>query len=166
MTTKPKPIPDGYHTFTPYLIVKGAARAIDFYKQAFGATERCRMAMPDGRIGHAEIQIGDSVIMLADGCPEMGAKDPEAFGGSPVMCHLYVPDVDKTFAQATAAGAKVTRPVQNQFYGDRSGMVTDPYGHIWNISTHVEDVTPEEVNKRAAALHGSKAEERRTESTP
>src|SRR5690349_13811778 len=156
MATKPKTQPDGYHTFTPYLIVKGAARAIDFYKQVFGAIERTCLAMPDGKVGHAEIQIGDSVIMLADGCSEMGAKDPEALGGSPVMLHLYVPDVDKTFAQATAAGAKVTRPIQNQFYGDRSGMVTDPFGHVWNISTHIEDVTLEEINKRAAALHGNK----------
>jgi PhnB protein len=156
MSTKPKPIPDGYHTFTPYLIVKGAARAIDFYKQVFGATERTRLAMPDGKIGHAEIQIGDSVIMLADGCPEMGAKDPEAFGGSPVMLHLYMPDVDATFDKAVAAGAKVTRPIQNQFYGDRSGMVTDPFGHIWNISTHIEDVSPEEIDKRAAALFADK----------
>lgn len=155
-TTKVKPIPDGYHTFTPYLIVKGAARAIDFYKQAFGATERCRLAMPGHKIGHAEIQIGDSVIMLADGCAEMGAKDPEAFGGTPVMCHLYVTDVDKTFAQAIAAGAKVMRPIQNQFYGDRSGMITDPFGHIWNVSTHIEDVTPEETQKRAAALFANK----------
>ena len=105
---------------------------------------------------HAEIQIGDSVIMLASACPEMGAKAPEAFGGTPVMLHLYMPDVDATFAQALAAGAKVLRPVQNQFYGDRSGMVTDPFGHLWNISTHIEDVSPEEINKRAAALHGSK----------
>ncbi len=158
MTTKPKPIPDGYHTFTPYLIVKGAARAIEFYKQAFGATERCRLAMPGDKIGHAEIQIGDSVIMLADGCPEMGAKDPEAFGGTPVMCHLYVADVDATFAQALAAGAKVMRPIQNQFYGDRSGMITDPFGHIWNISTHVEDVTPEETERRAAAMFSNKGD--------
>jgi PhnB protein len=156
MATKPKTPPDGYHTFTPYLIIKGAARAIEFYKQVFGATERCRLAMPDGKIGHAEIQIGDSVIMLADGCPEMGAKDPEAYGGSPVMLHLYLPDVDATFAKATAAGAKPLRPIQNQFYGDRSGMVTDPFGHVWNISTHIEDVSPEEINKRAAALFADK----------
>jgi PhnB protein len=158
MSTKPKPIPDGYHTFTPYLIVSDGAKAIEFYQQAFGATEKLRLAAPDGRVMHAEIQIGDSVIMLASACPEMGAKAPEAFGGSPVMCHLYVPDVDKTFAQATAAGAKVMRPIQNQFYGDRSGLVTDPFGHSWNISTHVEDVSPEEINKRAAAMHGGKEE--------
>jgi len=156
MTTKPKPIPDGSHTFTPYLIVSDGARAIEFYKQAFGATEKLRLAGPDGQIMHAEIQIGDSVIMLSNACPEMGAKPQEAFGGSPVMLHLYVPDVDATAAQATDAGAKVQRPVQNQFYGDRSGMLTDPFGHSWNIATHVEDVSPEEINKRAAALHGNK----------
>lgn len=156
MTANPKTPPDGYHTFTPYLIIKGAARAIDFYKQVSGATERMRMGGPNGKIGHAEIQIGDSAIMLADGCPEMGAKDPETFGGSPVMLHLYVPDVDATFAKAVAAGAKVMRPIQNQFYGDRSGMMVDPFGHIWNLSTHIEDVSPEEMNKRAAALFAEK----------
>ena len=153
-----KPIPDGYHTFTPYLIVSDGARAIEFYKQAFGATEKLRLAGPDGRIMHAEIQIGDSVIMLASECPEMGAKSPEKFGGSPVMLHLYVPDVDATYAKALATGAKTQRPVQNQFYGDRSGMLTDPFGHSWNVSTHIEDVTPEEINKRAAAMFASKGE--------
>ena len=154
MTAKPKPIPDGYHTFTPYLIVSDGARAIEFYQQAFGATERGRLAAPDGRIMHAEIQIGDSVIMLASECPEMGAKSPQAFGGSPVMLHLYVPEVDKTFAQATAAGAKVKRPVQNQFYGDRSGGLVDPFGHRWNLATHIEDVSPEEMKSRMAAMKG------------
>jgi PhnB protein len=155
--SKPAPIPPGYHTFTPYLIVNDGARAIEFYIQAFGATEKLRLAGPDGRIMHAEVQIGDSIIMLASECPEMGAKAPGAFGGSPVMLHLYVTDADKTFAQAIAAGGKVLRPVQDQFYGDRSGMLTDPFGHTWSVGSHIEDVSPEEINKRAAALFGAKS---------
>lgn len=156
MSTPVKPIPDGYRTFTPYLIVGDGVRAIEFYQQAFGATEKLRLASPDGKIMHAEIVIGDSVIMLAGECPEMGAKAPPALGGSPVMCHLYVPDVDAAFARATAAGATVQRPVENQFYGDRSGMVIDPFGHTWNLSTHIEDVSTEEINRRAAALFAGK----------
>jgi PhnB protein len=150
MTTV-KPIPEGYHTVTPYLIVKNAARAIEFYKKAFGATELMRMAEPSGRIGHAEIRIGDSPIMLADEVPEMGFRSPESFGGSPVSILLYVEEVDAVFNQAVAAGAKVQRPVADQFYGDRTGGVTDPFGHIWYIATHKEDVSPEEMRKRAAA---------------
>ncbi len=123
MPSKPKPIPDGYHTATPYLIVKGAAEAIDFYKKAFGATELMRMAQPNGKIGHAEIRIGDSPIMLADESPEVGARSPETFGGSPVSILLYVENVDATFGQAVAAGAKVKRPVADQFYGDRTGGI-------------------------------------------
>jgi PhnB protein len=153
MASKAKSIPDGYHTATPYLIVKNAAPAIEFYKKAFGATELLRMTQPDGRIGHAEIRIGDSPIMLADEFPEMGAKSPESFGGSPVSIMLYVEDVDTVFKQAVEAGAKVTRPVKDQFYGDRSGGVTDPFGHQWHIATHKEDVSPEEMHKRAAAAH-------------
>jgi PhnB protein len=149
MAGKVKPIPEGYHTVTPYLIIRGAAKAIDFYKKAFGATELFRMAQPDGRIGHAELKIGDSPIMLADEHPQMGAKSPEAFGGSPVSILLYVEDVDKVFNQAVAAGAKVERPVQNQFYGDRSGGVKDPFGHSWYLSTHIEDVSHAEMERRA-----------------
>jgi PhnB protein len=149
--SKVQPIPEGYHTATPYLIVKGAASAIEFYKKAFGATELLRMVQADGRIGHAEIKIGDSPIMLADEFPEMGARGPQSLGGSPVSILLHVEDVDALFSQAVAAGAKVLRPVQDQFYGDRSGGVTDPFGHLWYIATHKEDVSPEELKKRAAA---------------
>jgi PhnB protein len=147
---KVKPIPDGYHNVTPYLIVDGAAKALDFYKQAFGAKERMRMGSPGGKVGHAEIQIGDSVIMLADEHPEMDARGPRAFGGSPVTVHLYVDNVDATVKSAEAAGAKIMRPVQDQFYGDRSGTIEDPFGHRWHVSTHVEDVPPDEMERRAA----------------
>jgi PhnB protein len=148
-----KPIPEGYHAVTPYIIVSGGAKAIDFYKKAFDAIELFRMAQPDGKIGHAEIKIGDSPIMLADEAPTMGAKSPQSFGGSPVGIHLYVEDVDKVFNQAIAAGAKVERPVEDKFYGDRAGGIIDPFGHRWYISTHKEDVSPEELEKRAAALY-------------
>ena len=154
MTTKAKPIPEGYHTATPYLIVRDAASAIEFYKRAFGATELMRMADPSGKVMHAEIRIGDSPIMLADEFPEMGARSPQSFGGSPVSILLYVEDVDALFSQAIAAGAKVQRPVKDQFYGDRSGGLTDPFGHVWYIATHKEDVSPEEMRKRAAAAFG------------
>ena len=151
MTSKPKPIPDGYHTATPYLIVNGAAQAIEFYKKAFGATEIMRMAQPGGKVGHAEIKIGDSIIMLADESPDVGARSPQSIGGSPVSIMLYVEDVDRIFSQAVAAGAKVRRPVADQFYGDRTGGIEDPFGHLWYIATHKEDVSPEEMRKRAAA---------------
>ena len=151
MTGRPKPIPDGYHTVTPYLIVKDAAKAIEFYKKSFGATELLRMAQPDGTIRHAEIRIGDSPVMLADEFPEMDARSPQSIGGSPVSIFLYVEDVDTIFSQAVAAGAKVRRPVADQFYGDRTGGVEDPFGHVWYIATHTEDVSPEEMRKRAAA---------------
>jgi PhnB protein len=147
-----KPIPDGYHTVTPYLILKDAAGALDFYKEAFGATESMRMAGPGGRVMHAEIKIGDSPIMLADECPEMGGRSPQSYGGSPVSLALYVEDVDAQVGQAIAAGAKVLRPVADQFYGDRSGTLQDPFGHVWTLSTHKEDVTPEEMRRRAAAF--------------
>ncbi len=150
MTSRPKPIPEGYHTATPYLIVNDAALAIEFYKEAFGATELLRMAKPDGKIGHAEIRIGDSTIMLADEFPEMGARSPQSFGGSPVSIFLYVENVDAVFAQTVAAGAVVQRPVADQFYGDRMGGVKDPFGHAWYIATHTEEVSPEEMRKRAA----------------
>jgi PhnB protein len=149
--SKPKPIPEGYHTATPYLIIKDAAKAIEFYKEAFGAKEMMRMSQPDGRIGHAEIKIGDSPIMLADEFPEMGARSPQSLGGSPVSILLYVEDVDAFAKQAVAAGTKVVRPVKDQFYGDRSGSFEDPFGHQWHIATHVEVVAPEEMHKRAAA---------------
>src|ERR1700680_1047769 len=151
MTSKVKPIPEGYHSVTPYLIIKDAASAIEFYKKAFGATELMRMADPSGKIGHAEIKIGDSPIMLADEVLGMGYRSPQSLGGSPVSILLYVEDVDALFDQAVAAGAKVERPVKDQFYGDRSGGVTDPFGHGWYIATHKEDVSPEEMKKRAAA---------------
>jgi PhnB protein len=143
-----QPIPEGYHTATPYLIVQGAARAIDFYKSAFGATELMRMPGPGGCIMHAEIKIGDSPIMLADENPAHGAKSPHSFGGSPVGMMIYVTDVDTVFNQAVAAGAKVERPVQNQFYGDRSGTVRDPFGHQWTVGTHIEDVPSDEMMRR------------------
>jgi PhnB protein len=145
-----KPIPEGHHTVSPYLIVDGGARALDFYKKAFGATELFRMEAPGGKIGHAEIKIGDSVVMLADVHAEMQAHDPHHYKGSPVSLHVYVEDVDKVAKQATAAGATVKRPVQDQFYGDRSGSFEDPFGHTWHISTHKEDLTPEEIGRRAA----------------
>jgi PhnB protein len=154
MTAKVKPIPDGYHTVTPYLIIKGAAGALEFYKKAFGATELYRMQQPDGRIGHAEIRIGDSRVMLADEVPEMGFRSPQSLGASSVSILLYVEDVDAMACKAAAAGAKVIRPVQDQFYGDRSGTFTDPYGHVWTIATHKEDVSAEEINRRAAARAG------------
>ena len=147
-----KPIPDGYHTATPYLIIKDAARAIEFYKQAFGAVEVLRLAGPDGKIGHAEIKIGNSPIMLADEFPEMGYRGPQALGGTPVSLLLYVEDVDVRFRQALAAGAKETRPVKDQFYGDRSGTLMDPFGHVWTLATHKEDVSLEEVTRRAEAF--------------
>jgi PhnB protein len=147
-----KPIPDGYHTVTPYLIVNDAAGAIAFYQQAFGATERFRMAGPDGKVMHAELQIGPVVIMLADEFPQMGATGPKTLGGSPVGLLLYVEDVDALAARVVDAGAKTLRPVQDQFYGDRSGTFEDPYGHKWTISTHKEDVSPEEMRRRSEAF--------------
>lgn len=145
-------IPDGYHTVTPYLIIKGAVKALDFYKRAFGARELFRMADPNGRIGHAEIKIGDSPIMLADEMPEMSYRSPQTLGGTPVSILLYVEDVDKQFATAVTAGATVVRPVKDQFYGDRSGTLADPFGHVWTIATHKEDVSQEEMAKRLGEL--------------
>lgn len=147
-----KPVPKGYHTATPYLIVDGGALALDFYKKAFGAEEVMRMPGPGDKISHAEIQIGDSRLMLADEFPEMGARSPKAFGGTAVGICLYVRDVDTVFDQAVRAGATVERPVQNQFYGDRSGTVVDPFGHKWTIATHVEDVSPAEMARRMAEM--------------
>lgn len=147
----PRPIPEGYHSITPYLIVTGAAGAIEFYKHAFGAKEVLRIPHPDGRIGHAELQMGDSRIMLADEFPEMGARSPMSLGGTPVSVLLYVEDVDEVTRRALAAGAKMLRPVKDRFYGDRTGTLSDPFGHQWTIATHKEDVSPEEMQKRAAA---------------
>lgn len=150
----PKPIPDGYHTVTPYLIVQGAARALEYYKEAFGASELFRMEGPDGSIGHAEIKIGDSPVMLADESPEMGFRGPKTLGGAAVSMMIYVDDVDTAFPRAIAAGGKELRPVQDQFYGDRSGTLEDPFGHVWTIGTHTEDVSPEEMKKRSEAMYG------------
>jgi PhnB protein len=149
-----KPIPEGYHSVTPYLVMKGAADAIEFYKKAFGATELFRMDH-EGKIGHAELKIGDSPIMLADENPEMGYLGPLAIGGTPVSLMIYVEDVDKIYPQAIAAGGVELKPLQDQFYGDRSGTLKDPFGHIWTVGTHKEDVTPEEMDKRMAAAHGA-----------
>lgn len=154
MTSSVKAIPDGYHTITPYICVNDAANAIEFYKKAFGATELMRLADPSGRIGHAEIKIGDSHLMLADEFPEMNFRSPQSLGGSPVTIFLYVEDVDTVANQAVAAGAKLVKEVKDQFYGDRSGTIEDPFGHVWNISTHKEDVSPEEINKHVAAMSG------------
>jgi PhnB protein len=149
--TPVKPIPDGYHTVTPYLIINGAAKAIEFYKKAFAAAEVMRMPTPQGTIGHAEIRIGNSPVMMADEFPQMGARGPAAIGGTPVSLMLYVEDVDAIFNRAVAAGAKVQRPVTDMFYGDRAGAVVDPFGHIWHIATRKENLSMEELGKRAAA---------------
>jgi PhnB protein len=153
-TTNVKPIPDGYHTATPYLIIKGAAAALDYYQKSFAATEIMRMPGPDGQIGHAEIQIGNSRIMLADECPQMDARSPKTIGGTPVGIMLYVEDVDTVFNRAVANGGKAQRPVEDKFYGDRMGTLEDPFGHQWHIATHKEDLTPEEIGKRMAAMCG------------
>ena len=146
-----KPIPDGYPRVTPYLIIDGADAAIDFYTKVLGATERMRMSAPEGRVGHAELQIGDSMIMLADEFPDMGARSPKAIGGTPVSLHVYVEDADRVFDRAIEAGAQPLRSVEDRFYGDRSGEFEDPYGNRWSVATHVEDVPPGEMEKRAAA---------------
>ncbi|MBA3440138.1 MAG: VOC family protein [Pyrinomonadaceae bacterium] len=154
MSHQANPIPDGYKGAIPYLCVNGAESAIDFYKQAFGATEMMRIADPSGKVGHAEIKIGGAPIMLADEFPDWGFRAPQTLGGSPVTIHLYVEDVDTVVGQATAAGAKVLRPVEDHFYGDRAGKLEDPFGHVWYIATHKEDVSPEEIQRRAAAMFG------------
>jgi PhnB protein len=147
-----KPIPDGYPQITPYLHIDGAAAAIDFYRDVFGATERMRMPSPGGKIGHAELEIGDSLVMLSDEHPDRGILGPKTLGGTPVTITVYVDDVDALFERAINAGAKAERPVENQFYGDRSGQFEDPFGHRWSVATHVEDVPPEEMSKRAAEV--------------
>ena len=145
-----KPIPDGYHTITPHLVIDGAARAIDFYKNVFGAQELMRFDAPGGKIGHAELKIGDSRIMLADEYPDMGFRGPQAVGGTPVSILLYVDDVDAVFARAIDAGATERTPVKDQFYGDRSGTLSDPFGHVWTLATHKEDLSVEEMQRRMA----------------
>ena len=149
-----KSIPDGYHSVTPYLIVRGGADAIEFYQKAFGAVELFRMPSPDGKIGHAEIKVGDSPIMLADEYPDMGYKGPQSIGGSPVSLMIYVDDVDTVFNQAVDAGATVKEALADKFYGDRMGTVIDPFGHRWHLATHKEDVSAEEMQRRAKAAHG------------
>jgi PhnB protein len=150
-----KPIPEGYPQVTPYLAVDGADAAIKFYGDVFGATERARMPAPGGKVGHAELQLGDSLIMLADEFPDMGSRSPKAVGGTPVTISVYVEDVDGVFDRAIKAGAKALRPVENQFYGDRTGTFEDPFGHRWSVATHVEDVSPDEMAKRMAEAMGS-----------
>ena len=152
MAGKVKPIPENYHRVTPYLVVDGAAEAIDFYSRVFGATEVMRMPAPGNKIGHAEIKVGDSVVMLADAVAGMGHKSPKTLGGSPVSLLLYVEDTDTTVKRAVENGAKLSRPVEDQFYGDRMGTVEDPFGHVWHVATHVEDVSPEELKQRMAAM--------------
>jgi PhnB protein len=151
-----KPVPEGYHTATPYLIIKGAGEAIEFYKKVFGATEVMRFPTPDGCIGHAEIKIGSSHLMMADEYPDMGYVSPKTLGGTPVSILLYVENADATFDRAVNAGAKVELGMKDQFYGDRSGTVMDPFGHRWTIATHKEDMSVEEMQRRAAAMHGGK----------
>jgi PhnB protein len=157
MASKTRPIPEGYHSVTPYLIIKGAAGAIDFYKRAFGATELLRMPQADGRIGHAEIKIGDSHVMLADEYPEMGHRSPQTLGGAGVSLMIYVDNVDEVYKRSIAAGAKEVQPLKDQFYGDRSGTLQDPYGHVWTVATHVEDIEPEEIERRARKAMQQKA---------
>ncbi|MCB1662128.1 MAG: VOC family protein [Pseudomonadales bacterium] len=148
-----RPIPEGYHAITPYLSISGAAEAIEFYKCALGAEELFRLAAPNGDIMHAEIKIGDSAIMLAESCEESGFRNPKKLEGTSVGIHLYVENVDEIFSRAIEAGAKVVKPVENQFYGDRNGTVEDPFGHLWFIATHIEDLNPEEISARAKALY-------------
>jgi uncharacterized glyoxalase superfamily protein PhnB len=146
-----KPIPEGFHTLTPYLTVKDAPSAIEFYKQAFGAEVRGIHYAPDGRIMNADLRIGDSVLLLNEEFPDMGAKSPLSLGGSPVTVHIYVEDVDKLFKQAQAAGVKVVMPLMDMFWGDRYAQVVDPFGHTWSMSTHKEDLAPAEIEKRGRA---------------
>jgi PhnB protein len=157
MAISSKPVPEGFHTVTPSLIVRGAADAIEFYKKAFGAQELMRMAAPEGRIGHAELKIGDSIIFLADEFPNMGSKSPQTLGGSTGTLNIYVKDVDTTFQQAIAAGGKATMPVADMFWGDRYGSFVDPFGHSWGVGTHKEDLTPQQIDERAKEFYASMA---------
>jgi PhnB protein len=162
MATTVNPIPEGYRSITPYLCIRGAAQAIEFYKKAFGAKEISRMPSPDGRIGHAELQIGDSMIMLSDEFPEMGSKSAQALGGTPVGIMFYVDNVDAVFDRAVAAGATVKMPLGNQFWGDRFGRLTDPFGNDWSLAMHIEDVAPEEMARRAAESMGGKDKDKKS----
>src|SRR5919198_4573258 len=153
MSENVKTIPEGYHSINPYLVVRNAARAIEFYKKAFGAEERFRMYGPDGKtIMHAELKIGDSIFMLSEESEEMKAHSPESIGGSPVSLYVYVRDVDQIFNQAVSEGATVLKPVNDQFYGDRSGYLKDPFGHLWSIATHKKDLSPDELRKAGQAF--------------
>jgi PhnB protein len=152
-----KPVPEGYHTVTPYLTVENAADAIEFYKRAFGATEKVRMNAPDGSVGHAEIQIGDSRVMLSDPFPQSSVRPPTEVGKTTASVFLYVDDVDALFKQAVGAGATVEMELENMFWGDRFGTVVDPFGHVWSIASHVEDVTPEEIEERGKAAMAAMA---------
>jgi PhnB protein len=152
-----KPVPEGFHTATPYLTINDGVEALEFYKKAFGATEKYKLVMPDGRLGHAEIRIGDSIIMLGEEFKEYGCTSPRTLGGTPVGIYLYVPDVDTFFKKALAAGATERKPVTDQFYGDRSGQLEDPYGHVWWVATHKEDLTPQEIESRMQEMHATKS---------
>jgi PhnB protein len=151
MANKVKPIPEGYHSITPYLVIKGAAAAIDFYKQAFNATEIMRMPQLDGRMGHAELKFGDSVVMLADEYPELQVVGPKTLGNTSVGLLLYLDDVDKAVERAVSLGATIKKPIADQFYGDRTGTIEDPFGHKWTLAVHIEDVSPEEMQRRMEA---------------
>lgn len=157
MTRKVKSIPDGYHSVTPYLMISGAGEALDFYKKAFGAKEIMRMPGPGGKVMHAEMEIGNSRVMLADEAPQMGLRGPKSIGGSGTIIHLYVEDVDAVARKAVEAGAKLLQPIDDKFYGDRSGTLADPFGHIWSIATHKEDVSPAELKKRSEEMFGKGA---------
>jgi PhnB protein len=154
MANKVKPIPEGYNSITPYLVIKGAAAAIDFYKEAFGAVEILRMPQPDGRVGHAELKIGNSIVMMADEYPEMQVVGPKTLGNTSVGLLLYLDDVDKALERAVSLGATIKKPIADQFYGDRTGTIEDPFGHKWTLAVHIEDVTPEEMQRRMEAQAG------------
>lgn len=165
MASTVKPIPEGFHTVTPYLVLHDAARAIEFYKRAFNATERLRMDGPAGKIGHAELQIGDSIIMLGDEMPGTGNRSPQSLGGSSTGIFLYVKDVDAAFQKAVSAGAKIEQPLQDMFWGDRYGKLTDPFGHSWSLATHKEDVAPAELKKRMQEAMAKMGEQRTKSAT-
>ena len=162
MAVSTKPIPEGFHTVTPALVVRDAPKAIDFYKRAFGAQELVRMPGPDGKIMHAELKIGDSIIFLSDENPQMNVKSPQTLGGSTCTLNVYVPNVDEQFKQAIAAGGKESMPVADQFWGDRYGTLTDPFGYTWGIATHKEDLSPAEMGERAQEFFASMAQQRKT----
>jgi PhnB protein len=159
MTASAKPIPKGFHTVTPSLVVRNAAQAIEFYKKALGAEELMRMATPNGKIGHAELKIGDSIIFVTDESPEMGTKSPQTLGGTAASLYLYVEDVDKAFQRAIEAGGKTAMPVADMFWGDRFGSIADPYGHTWGLSTHTQDLTEQEIEKAAKDFYAQMAQQ-------